>query len=775
MTEFQPTQFADYTRSLEESFQFSNQGDARNQQAMRVRQEVDQRTAGQTMKQLSEISSTAANIVKGFAEKRVENQRAEGELWRLQHENDPKVQQEIAEVTQDVADIDKEAVAINETVQKLKQENENIFITDGFKRLSPQAKIGAKIAHIQLAASEFQLTKDDFKAAMDNGDFNGIMRPKLLDFYKQLNKGGHIRSGLIAKYANPVIKEKKSEAYKTWYSDRKAEMIAEENEAIYKPLDAAMIANNTSEVWRLIGANKEYFGNYRKSRIATLLRLNTLVKKGIVKDDFVTKFGNLEISIDGVTPKLGNKVKFKEAFKIDYADLQTSVTEFRKQEYNAKESERKIKVQTFKGKVREAILNAPPGATKDDDFWEPFIEEFKRDHPLESVDWLTSKRDKTSATTVADDKVSKWIEKGIKTRTITIDQLYDANVSPSLINKYKGEINIIESQKVKREHYKKLSETAVKAGAKNTIFPDTSIAEMSETVFTRVEQLAWELAVLDKNPDGTRDYWAEAWEKVNTHFEKNRNEFVKRRGYKDITPDQLAPSSPEWKDAIKDLNEKLGSIPRDKAMHLPIQTEEGAQLETAFYTQSGLEAETQGYGDYGWEPSPKLEYLADFYGVTPRDFLSNQRVAIGLTPLGETQEEIHFNKLNGRDKNILNRNKKEILNAETATMWGAQKVEQKDGTFREYLVPLNKGKEIKDEAEKQKVDGASCAAVYDLLQNVDEFGQIDGWEDIKNDPYTFNKFQQCRYKYETDSKKKQDALNNTATRFDLNNFLLNIK
>ena len=388
---------------------------------------------------------------------------------------------------------------------------------------------------------------------------------------------------------------------------------------------------------------------------------------------------------------------------------------------------------------------------------------------------ITEKIKTSSATAVADDKVSKWIEKGIETRTITMDQLYDANVSPKLINQYKGQIDVIESQKVNREHYRKLSNTAVKAGAKNTIFPDTSIAEMSETMFTRVEQLAQELAVLDKNPDGTRDYWAEAWEKVNTHFEKNRNAFVKRRGYKDITPDQLAPSSPEWTAAIKDLKEKLGSIPRDKAMHLPIQTEEGAQLETAFYTQSGLEAETLGYGEYGWEPSPKLEYLADFYGVTPREFLSNQREAIGLKPLGKTQEEIHFNKLNGRDQNILNRNKKEILNAETATMWGAKKVEQGDGSFKEFLVPLNKGKEVVETANFYKdteVTESSIASIYELIENADEYGGIDSYEDVINNPYAFIKYNQGIYKYTNDPKEKQNSLDNTA-RFDLSEYYIN--
>ena len=126
MEEF--TQPADYTRSLQESFAFSNQGDSRNQQAMKVNQELDQRTAGEYMGQLAQLSKTAAGIVKGFAEKQIENQRAEGNLWMLQNHNSVNVQAQIDELTKSMEAVDASSEEINAAVKEMRDKHENCLL-----------------------------------------------------------------------------------------------------------------------------------------------------------------------------------------------------------------------------------------------------------------------------------------------------------------------------------------------------------------------------------------------------------------------------------------------------------------------------------------------------------------------------------------------------------------------------------------------------------------------------------------------------------------------
>tara|TARA_R100001082_G_scaffold1914_1_gene1765 strand:+ start:665 stop:2974 length:2310 start_codon:yes stop_codon:yes gene_type:complete len=769
MEEF--TQPADYTRSLQESFQFSNQGDARNQRAMQVNQEVDQRTAGQTMSQLAELSKTASGIVKHYAEKQVENQRAEGNLWMLNNQNSIDVQTQIDELTADMQEMDASAEDINKAVKEMRDKNENIFLTDGFKRLSPQAKIGAKIAYIQSKASEFQFDTEYGKYT-DSADFRAQTDIKFKEFFKSLNlEGGNINKAMIAKYANPVLLEKRSAHHKGFYAHTKKEMLAQETDERHFGLDTALKAGNMEEFFRLIGVNEGQLGSLRLSRLEAMGRAEKLASQGLLPDGLILKLKDTVVTVKGQK----KQVKLGDYYSDEISKIETAKTDYDKKEYNKKNLEINIGVQNFKANTRAEYLALPEGAAREE-FLEKTKTEFEKDFPFQSSDWISDKLKTSSATAVADEEVSKWVEKGIATRTITMDQLYDANVSPAVINKYKGQIQVIESQMGNRNYWREKSSVVVQAGAKNTINPDSSVADMEDTFFTRVEQLAQEKAILDKNPDGKRDYWAEAFDEVRTSFETNRSKFVHRRGFKKVLPEDLAESSPEWNAAIKDMNNKIKSVPPEQAINLAIQTEEGAEKETLFYTQSGLEAETKGYGEYGWEPSPKLEYLANLYGITPRDFLSKQRVAVGLKPLGETQEEIQFNILNGRDKNILSRNRKSVNSAEVAAMWGTKKVEQGDGTFKEFLVPLKD--EVKVEYNNQKESGAtesSIASILEMIENADEYGGINSYKDIVDNPYAFIKYNQGIYKISNNPEEKQAALDHTANRFDVNTFLLNIK
>ena len=760
MEEF--TQAADYTRSLQESFQFSNQGDARNQRAMQVNQEVDQRTAGQTMAQLAELSKTASGIVEGFAKKQVENQRAEGNLWMLNNQNSIDVQKQIEELTANMQEMDASAEDINKAVKEMRDKNENIFLTDGFKRLSPQAKIGAKIAYIQSKASEFQFDTEYGKYT-DSADFRAQTDIKFKEFFKGLNlEGGNINPAMIAKYANPVLLEKRAAHHKGFYAHTKAEMIAQETDERHFGLDTALKAGNMQEFFRLIGVNEGHHGSLRLSRIEAMGRAEILAANGQLPDGLITKLSDTLVTVKGQK----KQVKLGDYYKEEIKKIHKAKTDRDREVYKKNQLEINIGVQNFKATTKEEYLALPEGAAREE-FLEKKKTEFEKDFPWQSSDWISNKLKTSSVTAVADAQVEKEIKRRIDTRTITSEWLYESNASPALIQKYKNQTKIVEDQMVNRSYWKEQSKKAVEEGSSNMVNPGPSVGEFTDTFFKRVQQLAIEKAILDDKPDSGRNYWSEAFEEVNTYFTKNKRQFTHYKGFKKTDPSQLAPSSPEWNEALKELKERIGSVPAEQAMSMAIQTEEGAEKETLFYTQSGLEAETKGYGEYGWEPSPKLTYLADLYGVTPSEFLSNQRVAVGLKPLGKTQEQIQFNILNGRDKNILNRNRKNVNSAEVAAMWGTKEVKQDDGTFKEFLVPLKE--EVKVEYNNQKESGAtesSIASILELIENADWYGGIDSYKDIIDNPYAYVKYNQGIYKISNDPKEKQDALNNTL-RFDL--------
>jgi len=641
---FDPNEVGDPTQSLQQSFVQQNQGARRAAAAIARNNETNIRSAGKLWGQLEQFSP---NVNKFLATKNVEwakDQDAKGREFLYQN---PVTKEQKDAYIAELKAIGKSAEEANKMASDWEAKGGDIWTSEKFRKLSAQAQVGAVQTIIDRHVSMYNPGADpEVINATDPTDRIAIMAAKRHEFWKQFDGLGEDMVNLETRNKLKSIEDASNRA---WNATRTKEIKEERRAEMLEILKTNLKGENPAEaVLHAVRSQLGEFGGVMsESRQDIMTELVTMVENGELKRDDLHKLQESYFEA-----KDGTRQKFGDYYEKEFTQIKFADNNFLQKLFRVKKQEKERKVSTAEDGYQEDHDNTP-AEERNNKWYEDRQKIHKDEYGVESA-LLTKLKAANSVENVRYKDEEKEIKEKIAMNNLTLKDLDD--VDGKLRTQYLPTAQAMEKKHaIKHEN----TEFLKKLPATDEFIGGSVVGRDSTTVGTVGDRLAARYLKLSRQLDlaGVENPEQVARERVETWFRntaKNRiTGFKTMYGYnlKVLDPRRndrarIAPLKADERKARDEMIRKAFQL-RKSGLDNPMSDTDGTILnETAFFTAKELTDMENGYGDAGWYPDPKVQWLSNHYNVHPMHIINRSRKALNLPKLPENRDELNrWNKL----------------------------------------------------------------------------------------------------------------------------------
>ena len=707
--QFQFEESGDVAGTLRDSFKFSNRGDQRAYNVMQRNWETDIRTSGSKWGKLAKLAPNVAEFIGQRAQERENAKKAQLHLWYVQNQGEG-LEEQIREWKDAKAGMREEFKDISEIVDK--DEEMPWHVKKRFKDFTYWERSQIDEFAMQQEAAKYAPGLDPFISnAVSPDEYAAAMAAYDQKFYEQF---GDLSPAVVYENVTKHVLEVKKKHQQKWnterekdYEDQQLNLAGDKLIVSINSGDPDSLQNFTAQTWGI------YKGDLAKIRAGYDKIINAIMTDPTVGNDKLQAIGD-QIMEDGT--KLRDHHAYKHLFQ------KWGRTHLDALDAKAKQ-DRDDRTRWASNKLTEVLKEVNDGEPKPNKYYEDLTQEFIT-QTGEAPAWIETLRKNKSIEGLTAKGYHKWAEALKETDNLTLEWLSRPEIPKEVYDKHKTAAE--EQDKLRKqndlynaESFQTLAETNLKGDRKKHPSVDT----LGKKMYARFKRIRRELAVA-----GIVDNGEAAYKRVDDWFQNARNSggFLTHYGYKlDKLDDEKwkhniigGNHSKDVQEKLKELDRYMGSLGGD-ALNYKLKPIDGEEA-TFAGSKSFIEEISQGYGTPGFKLHPRMSYIAERYTdpktghkLHPLAVLRKLRKTLGLPELGETDQEILFNRLDAQAKAAALNNKQNSLDINARALY---QVFDPDPNVKgdEYIIEktVPNAKDVLQGAKDNNLDGADVAAAH---------------------------------------------------------------
>ena len=725
----------DYSQNLINSFGFTNRGDQRIDRMLQHNWKVDESKAGEVWRQLEKFSPTAFKALGQVATNKENAKKAKIHLWYKLNKGEgldesikrwEDFQSGNEEAYKDVENITKDDPKIPWYTKKQFRD-----MTNWERGLIYDMQMQRKAAeyNVHLSPEAMNANGPDERAA--------VIEAAQQKFYEQF---GDEDPGRVYDNVTKVIEPIQAAADKRWNAERERSVRDEQINLAGDLVLQGIHSGKTERSWEkyLSHTIGLYGGDKAKAREGYAALLKTVVSDPDLAPTKLTAIGDQLIE--------GKKLSEHHAWKDIYRELVTT----NDKAVNEKAKLKRDEIKTWSTNRRFEVLDeVVTGQPKPDSYYDDLTQEFI-DKTGEAPAWIATLKKNKSITGKAAVGFRSWATQLRETDNLTMAWLMRPEIPKVIFDEFKEHAKAQDELRNKNDLYDASSfQTLAETNLKKDLREHTSVKTLGKLMHSRFKKIRREMAAAGIVDDGEK-----AYKRIDDWFKASRNSLLTHNGYK---IGKLDDETYKWKviggnhsadtqEKLNDMKNAIGSLGAT-ALNTKLEPINGIEA-TPFGTKSFFETISKGYGTPGFKLHPRMAWIAERYTdpktghkLHPLAVLNIQRKTLGLPELGQTDDQILFNRLTAQSKAAVLNNKQNSLDINARA--GFELIDPDPNVKGdEYIVRKKLDKKtaddiIKESEENNMASGDVSAAYYAIAAGLDpKKVAIEGsWENSQYKKY----------------------------------------
>ena len=714
--QFQFEESGNVAGTLEDSFKFSNRSDTRAYNIMQRNWETDIRTSGSKWAKLAKFAPNVTEFIGQKAQERENAKKAQLHLWYVQNQGEG-LEEQVKEWKDSKAGMREEFKDISEIVDK--DEDMPWHVKKRFKDFTYWERSQIDEFAMQQEAGKYAPGLDPFVSnAVSPDEYAGAIAAYDQKFYEQF---GDLSPAVVYENVTKHVLEVKKNHQKKWNTEREADY---EDQQLNLAGDKLLVAINSGDSDSLQNYTAQTWGVYKgdlaKIRAGYDKIVNSIMTDPTVGNDKLQAIGD-QVMEDGT--KLRDHHAYKHLFQrwgrthLDALDAKAK-----------QDSDNRARWGT--NKLTEVLKEVHEGEPKPNKYFEDLTEQFITQTGSAPA-WIETLRKNKSIEGLTAKGFHKWAEQLKETDNLTLEWLSRPEIPKEVYDKFKTAAEEQDKLRNKNdlynaESFQTLAETNLKGDRKKHPSVDT----LGKKMYARFKKIRRELAAA-----GIVDNGEAAYKRIDDWYQQARKDgFLTHNGYKLDKLDNEkwglniigGNHSEDVQDKLKDINTAIGSLGGD-ALKYKLKPIDGVEA-TPFGSKAFFEEISKGYGTPGFKLHPRMAYIAQRYNdpetghkLHPLAVLNIQRKTLGLPELGQTDQEILFNKLEAQGKAAALNNKQNSVEINARALY---EIFDPDPNVKgdEYIIEkiVPNGKEVIEAAKSNNLDPCTVAAAeYAISMGLD--------------------------------------------------------
>ena len=706
----------DYSQNLINSFGFTNRGDQRIDRMLQRNWKVDEAKAGEVWRQLEKFSPTAFKALGQVATNKENAKKAKIHLWYKLNKGEGL--DESIKRWEDFQSGNEEAY---KDVEKITKDDPKIpwYTKKQFRDMTNWERGLIYDFQMQSKAAEYNvhLSPEAMKA---NGpdERAAVIEAGQQKFYEQF---GDEDPGRVYDNVTKVIEPIQAAADKRWNAERERSVREEQINLAGDLVLQGIHSGKTERSWeKYLSHTIGLYGNKAKAREG----YNQIVKN-IVSDP---KNGESKLTAIGDQIIDGVKLKDHHAWKTMFREWGQTFDDA----VDAKAKQKRDDIQTWSTNKRFEVLDeVVSGPPKPDKYYDDLTQEFI-DKTGEAPAWIATLKKNKSIRGKAAVGFRSWATQLRETDNLTMDWLRRPEIPKVIFDEFKEHAKAQDELRNKNDLYDASSfQTLAETNLGPDIKAHTSVKTLGKIMHSRFKAIRREMAAAGIVDDGEK-----AYKRIDDWFKASRNSLLTHNGYK---LGKLEDETYKWKviggnhstdtqDKINYMKDAIGSL-AGKALDTKLKPINGVEA-TPFGTKQFFIEISKGYGTPGFKLHPRMAWVAEQYRdpktghkLHPLAVLNIQRKTLNLPELGQTDDQILFNRLSAQAKAAALNNKQNSLEINARA---GLEIYDPDPNVKgdEYIVEKKFDKKtateiIKSSEENKMASGDVSAAYYAIAAGLD--------------------------------------------------------
>jgi len=720
----------DYSQNLINSFGFTNRGDQRIDRMLQHNWKVDEAKAGEVWRQLEKFSPTAFKALGQVATNKENAKKAKIHLWYKLNKGEGLEGQ-----TQEYDDVMSGAKEDFEEFEKL--DNMPWYTKKRFKDMTNwergliydmQMQAKAKEYNVHLSNEALNANSPDERAA--------VIEAGQQKFYEQFGDDNPSR---VYENVTKIIEPIQQASDKRWNTDRERSVKQEQLDLAGDVAIKAIEGGKPENSWENYRVHTQgIHGGLSKARAGY-----SQIVKNILSDP-----KNGESKLTAIGDQLIDGVKLK-----DHHAWKTTFREWGQTFDDAKDADAKQKrddIQTWSTNKRFEVLDeVVSGQAKPDSYYDDLKQLFI-DKTGEAPAWIDTLKKNKSIKGRAAVGFRSWATQLRETDNLTMAWIMRPEIPKVIFDEFKDHAKAQDELRNQNDLYDASSfQTLAETNLGPDIKAHTSVKTLGKIMHSRFKTIRREMAAA-----GIVDNGEKAYKRIDDWFNASRNSLLTHNGYK---LGKLDDETYKWKaiggnhsadtqEKLNDMKNVIGSL-GDAALNTKLEPINGVEA-TPFGTKTFFQTISKGYGTPGFKLHPRMAWIAERYRdpktghkLHPLAILNLQRKTLGLPELGQTDDQILFNRLTAQSKAAVLNNKQNSLDINARAGF---EIIDPDPNVKgdEYIVRKKLDKKTADDIIKESegnnmASGDVSAAYYAIASGLDpKKVAIEGsWENSQYKKY----------------------------------------